>query len=252
MNKLFKSSNTLLSTLNTGYWVCKRNDFAEEKVANLYDVYISPEGGGLDYFFSVTAKPTMKKSVIFNDKSYTDVDQLITDVTEYNKTLAFPSRCYDPMTLPYCNEERKIHWYLTNVIGMKMNWESNYSTYRLNNSMGDEIVCISFDMDYRTDGEKNKYSTSGRIVRGIHNAWVSLSFSNAEEAVSQINSLVSTQLIVDVNSGIEVLTRLSDSFSSLKDAEIQNIDMILSGQKEKYRDKVLPILRQLIEKFESD
>ena len=61
MNKLFKSSNTLLSTLNTGYWVCKRNDFAEEKVANLYDVYISPEGGGLDYFFSVTAKPTMKK-----------------------------------------------------------------------------------------------------------------------------------------------------------------------------------------------
>lgn len=254
MNVNFKSSNDILRALNNEYWVCKRGKLIESENTNVYDIYTQPENSGTEYFFSVTAKPTMKKSVTFSGKNYNDVATLIGDVKVYNETLTFPSRCYDPMCLPWANEEMKIHWYLTKVLNMEMDYKglTTIGTYCLKNALGGEIFHVTFEMDY-PKSSKDKYSTAGSFFRNLgHERWVRINFDDADDAVAKINSLISVQLIADINSNFEVLSNMTGKLSSLKDVDVESIDSILKGQKEKYRDKVLPVLKDLVKAFENE
>ena len=253
MNEKFKSSNLILNTLNVKYWVYKRGVFSHvKKVDNTFDIYYRPEGGGLDYWFTIIAKPTMKKSVIFNDKSYTNIDTLLGDVEIFNKSLMFPSRCYDPMYMDWAREETKISWYLRKL-GMKLDGGG----YSLKDVMGKEVIHLNFEMNYNNrwggDYKERKDSTAGYILRSYGDSgWINLDFDNAEDAVAKINSLLSTQLITDINTDFDVLSKITGTFDSLKNANIESIELMLKGQKIKYRDKVLPILKQLVEAFESE
>lgn len=253
VNKYLKTSNVILNTLNENYYVSQQGILTGKGVKGVYDVYAQPEGGGIDFLCSLTIKPTAKKSVIFNDKTYKDIDTLFADMDAFNKTRLFPSFCYDPMKYPHANEECKIDWYLRTKLGMTVHWNNNLDTYCLRNATGDEIFRISYEMDYHRKNSNEKDVISGYLMRDLGgSSWVKLDFKDAEDAVSMINSFLSIQIVTDLNRHFDVLSKLSGSFNSLKDANIVSIENFLSGRKEDYREKVLPILKELISKFESD
>lgn len=96
-NKDFKSSNIILTELNERLYVMKRYKLSPIYKDGAFDIYYRPEGGGLGFLFSVEVTPSRKKSVVFNGKSYRNVDTLLVDVETFNKSLPYPPRTYDPM-----------------------------------------------------------------------------------------------------------------------------------------------------------
>lgn len=248
-NENFKSSNTILTELNKRLYVMKRYSQSPNYKDNTFDIYVTPEGGGLDFVFSVEVTPSRKKSVLFNGKSYNDVDTLLSDVETYNNTLPFPSRTYDPMYMAWANETARIHWYLTQKLGM----ETNYESYSFKNLLGETIMSFSYKMDYDYNGERDL--TSGRLFRSLDNnsnRWISSNFTDAEDAIKQINSLVTCEVITSIHNNFEVLERFSGSFSNLSEAKVESIQNILSGKTEKYTDKVIPILETLLKTLKGE
>lgn len=212
-------------------------------------IYYEAESGGLSFFFSVEVTPSRKKSVLFNGKSYNDVDVLLDDVEAYNKTLLFPSRTYDPQYMAWANETARIHWYLTKKLGM----ETNYESYSFKNMFGETIMSINYVMDY--DYGRGKDSTSGRLYRNIGQSCsrcICINFTDAEDAVRQINSLVASEVITSINDNFEVLERFTGSFGSLSNAKVESIETLLAGKEIKYADKVIPILENLLKSLKGE
>ena len=255
-NEKLRTKNEILTTLNETYYVTKRWECARVQIPNAYDVYYRPEGGGLYFLCTLIAPNTRRKSVIFNDKEYDNIDTLLESVEEYNKTLMFPSRCYDPMYTVWAVESMKISWYLTEKLGMKMGKHDGGigTSYYLNDNFGKTLFDISFNMDYESQFKKDKdvNSSAGTMVKHFGNAYLTMTFSDAEDAISQLNSVITAELISNINSSFNVLENFSGNFSSMDNAKITSVEMILQGREKSYKDVVIPILEKLLNTLKNE
>lgn len=118
---------------------------------------------------------------------------------------------------------------------------------------GESILAIDFLMDY--DFKDNKDITSGKIFRSIGNSsakFVSISFTDADDAVKHINSLVACELITSITGNFNVLDNLSSQFGNLSDASVNEVQSLLYNKQEKYTDKVIPILENLLKSLKGE
>lgn len=249
-----KTSNTLLNSLNEKYFVIKHGVLATPEVKNTYDVYTKYDAGGIDYVCSLVINPKKKKCVTFNEKVYCDEEELLKDVEQYNSTLTFPPRMYDPMFTLWAREQSKIHWYLTEVLKFKPNDSNGYS---LRNMYGEVLFSLNFEMDSMNRYARTNDDTgSGMLIRRLSNgSWINSKFTDAEDAISQINTLVLSEIASNINNDMDTLLSLTGSgvlskFSSMTEARVDNFQSFLNGQTEKYADKVLPLLKQLVTTLE--
>ena len=171
MNKNLKTDNVILNELNKNYNVYSRGTITISKEENTYDVYILTKNG-IDFYFTVTITPSKNEEVFFNGQCYTNSNELIKVVDEYNKTLPFPSRMYDPMYPKWAQEQSKINWFLTEKIG--------------HNKIKNPHLVFLIEMDYQKNRD-NKDAGSGHIICYINNhKWLKCNFDDAEDAVSKI------------------------------------------------------------------
>lgn len=247
-NKNLKTRNEILNTLNETYYVTKR--WVEPKEENAYDVYIQPEGGGLDYICTLYVTRSMKKSVEYHGKSFKKVDTLLSEVKKYNDSLMFPIKTYDPMWNKSSQEDYKISSYLTNKLGFTIERGWNEECYELKDDMGKVLTSISYQMDANNGFNKNcdRNCTSGMLMKpyGSHGEYISLCFNDAEDAVRQIETFVAAELSVNVTSGMKVLEKLQGVFSTLENAKITSVEKFLSNSEAKYTDTIIPMLEKLL------
>ena len=250
-NENLKTSNKVLNTLNEIYYVTKRWKCSVIPEKDAYDVYIRPDGGGIDFYFTLIVPSSRKKSVLFNRKEYQDVDVLLKDVEAFNATRLFPSYTYDPMYVLSANETRKIHWYLTKKLGMEMGNES----YHLYDDFGNVVFSLLYEMDSdkRFDRSGDENATSGYIMHELKgDAWVQTSFSNAEDAVSKINTFMATEITNGIYARFKVIETMNGNFNPLDDAKITNMDLALRGQSISYKDSVIPVLEKLLKTLKGE
>lgn len=250
-NENLKTNNSILTELNETYYVTKRWECSVIPEKDAYDVYCKPEGGGLNFLFTAIVPSSRKKTILFNGKEYKDVSVLLKDVETFNKTRMFPSYTYDPMYILSANETRKIHWYLTKKLGMKMGRES----YRLYDDFGNVVFSLLYEMDcdrrFSPTGDKN--STSGYIMHELKgSAWVQTPFDNAEDAISKINTFIATEITNGIYARFKVMENMNGDFNPLDDAKITSIDLALKGQTISYKDSVIPVLEKLLKTLKNE
>ena len=247
MTKIRKS-NTILNALVDKFHVNK-NWLDTQKSNSVFHIYKSNSGGGADYYFTIDAPLSRKKSVLFNGKEYNDVETLLKAVDEFNDSRPFPAHTYDPVSTRCYNEQLKIHWYLVNKLGLSWNFSTG-DTYSMLNAMGEKMFSLNFEMDYnKRGGRADKNSMSGTIIRHMRDnkmSFITIPFDNAEQAVRKINSLIASELVINVNINLNVLENLSGMFDKLEDARMGDIDTMFNGKTKMYRDKIIPVLEELL------
>lgn len=217
-NKDLKTSNIILNELNERYFVYA--SFSHKKSEHLYCV-MSAETHC--FIFCVNCVVRDKSCVLFNGVKYYNVDKLLDAVSEYNKSLFFPAECYYPDgNVSYC-EEQKIDWYLSHVLGFSRG-ECGYgylSKYVFKDKFGKVLTSILFEV------EKDK--TCGNITKSFGDGSCVIPFSNAEDAIKKINSLISCDCGILLSDSVSVLKNISGGFGSVGDSKINTISNILKG-----------------------
>ena len=247
VNEKLKTTNEILKALNESYFVCKAYNGEKGE----YDVYANDDKCGRQFVCRVIVSNTAKKSVIYNGVKYTNTEKWINEVNKFNDSLFFPADCYDPNFRKSCKEEQKINWYLTKVLKMKRgSWEDGArDEYIMRNVYGDPILTISYRMDYNY-GANEEDTGSGLIYSGLNGgSFISPTFKDAEEAVNIINTIIGVESIVNLNNSMEVLTNLKGGFDDMKNVKVETFETVLYGGGQKYKDKVIPILENLLKKL---
>lgn len=239
-NKYLKTKNVILNKLNTTHYVTV--PFDKDANKNEFIVYSLPEGSGMNFEFCVTASKSATKSVVFNGNRYTDTESLWEAVKEWHGTLMFDPSCYDPHCRKAYAVERKLDWYLRKCLGLSNGRDT--SLYVLKNIYGEPIVHISFEVKHK-DVETDE--GDGFIFRSIDaGSWVSEKFTSAEDAVSKINSIISTECVTTVMYGMDVLKKLRGGFDSLDDAKYSSWQRWLTGNEVSYKENIIHVLENLL------
>lgn len=248
INQYLKTKNEILNTLNEKYYVMQRGVIQNKKVPGVYDIYTD----NLDYIFSVEIKGHSLKNVIFNGIKYTSVNKLLKDVEIFNSNLFFPPNSNDPILAGWAREERKISWYLREKLCLTFDYDIGYS---VKDSLGKELFSFNYTMDYnnrlKNNGEIDMDSTKGCITQSLGGcSLLTIDFDGAEDAIKKINSIIVVEFSPNVDKMIEILSNLINTLDDLKDAEVLKYETLIQGQKIKFKEVVLPIMKELIKKFE--
>ena len=246
-NEHLKTSNEILKELNKIYFVCGLFVNTDKTKYMAYDM---PDGGGMNHVFTMTVKPSSKKSVEFNRKRYTDVKILLADVEEYNKTLPFPAKLYDPNMRSSYIDEARIVWYLTEKLGLKANVDN---VYEVCNMYNEPIMHFSVKPKHWYDEEEKPKDNIGMIIRTIgQGSWISMGYTSAEDAIMQINSLIASEATINAMKSIDLIKNLDGGFSSLDDAKISSWQAWLSGNENKYKNTLIPVLEKLLNTLKNE
>lgn len=252
-NENFKCGNELLKELNAGdYYVNKSFPVRGDDRKYMYDIYKGENEMELKYQFSVKVTSGCRKSVLFNDVKYRDVDTLLEAVRQYHSTLFFPSSLYEPSFNEWARTTNKIHWYLTEKLGMKetSNTYVPEVTYELTNLYGEKLLTLNIAVN--ESGDRN--NSDGTIVRYLSDwRFISMKFDNAEDAVRKINTLFISETTLNISKHLEAFNNIDTSLlSRLEDATINKLDTSLNKTVENYAEKIIPVLEKVLEQLKSN
>ncbi|WQJ53596.1 MAG: hypothetical protein [Wendovervirus sonii] len=160
------------------------------------------------FFASVYYK---NSKVVFNGKSYKDVDILKSDIDEFNKTLKYPLPYYNPILAPTAKVGMAINEYLIKS-GFKTSSKNYEMTYVLTDIFKQNIIELDYNMSKNDD-------ESGTIYYYLpHGGCIHSDFNGIDEAISTINSLIETKCLTDIANEISILDKISDNrkYDSIK------------------------------------
>lgn len=247
MNKDLKTSNEILNELNKSFYVVKSFVPSIPKEDGVeYSVYEETDENPMRFFFKVVKVGDSKKSILFNNQKYNNVNKLLEAVNEYNATLQFPCWLYDNFMRKSFSEEQKIDWYLTEVLGFKKSndvWGEN-DAYEYTDIYGGKIMELRFEMN-RSDSN-NYEETNGKICKRAKLGWIYTKFDDASDAVKIINSLFNAEAALLIKNLVDSLGKSNGGFSDMKDAEMGTIESIINGTQVKYADFIIPKLEELL------
>jgi hypothetical protein len=245
-NEKLRTSNIILKALNEDYYVLK----AENGVYDVRNTHLTPDSGWSGYF-RVYCKASMKKSVIFNDKKYTNVSLLLDAVKEYNNSLFFPSMYYDPMYNKAYLEESKIDYYLKEL-GFSLSEKSIYngSSYIYSNEFGKGMLRINVFPNREYKGNSD---IAGELSLYFNeNTCTHIEYKNGEDAVSYINSLITTTSSINIGCFLNVMRALRGELNKMTNAKVSDITNILDIKMKDYREEMIPILEKILEKLKEE
>ena len=143
-------------------------------------------------------------------------------IDEYIKTLPYPSCFYNPQFKKSVFVELCVNDYLKRLGFESIGGYSGSQTFVLQGynpfKKGEDYITLSFKViDDTTNGMVS-------MVNGSLN-WMEVSFTNLDEAIGAINSLVKPVLLSSVAFSINKFDNISDMMSNLNGAEDNTIDV---------------------------
>lgn len=242
---LFDKENNTSKYLNRKYYGKIKYDSKKEIVTLVEDVpEIIPEEYLDDYGITIPSRTYYKEHIIHKGCS---VDSLKRTIDEYIKTLPYPSCFYNPQFRKNVFIELCVNDYLTKLGFISINGYSGSQTFVLRG-----YNPFKKDADYITLTFKVDNDTTNGKVSMINNTfnWMEVPFTNLDEAIGAINSLVKPVLLSSVALSINKLEEISDNLSNLNGAEDNVIDaksakVYVSDAKE----KVIKILEDTLSKL---
>lgn len=142
----------------------------------------------------------------FNGEFYASIDELISAMLEYNRTLPFDAEIYNPMYRKHFMIECALNDYLSSL-GFKNSNRSN-NLYYLNDTYGQSICTIKI--------ETIEDTASGKISRLIpnNNTWTESDFTDLDSAIGAVNSILAMYCITINTITMRVLNGLTTNMAS--------------------------------------
>ena len=177
----------------------------------------------------------------------TPIDMFVKNIINYADSLPYPSCFYNPQFRKNVFIELCVNDYLKKLGFISINGYSGSQTFVLRG-----YNPFKKDSDYITLTFKvNDDTTNGRVSM-INNTfnWMEVPFTNLDEAIGAINSLIKPVLLSSVALSIDKLENISDNLSNLDSAEDNVIDaksakVYVSDAKE----KVIKVLEDTLSKL---
>lgn len=217
---LFDKEFNTSQYLNKKYYGKIKYDSKKEIVTLVEDVAeITPEEYLEDYGINVPAQTYYREHIISKGCS---VDSLKRTIDEYIKTLPYPSCFYNPQFRKHVFIELCVNDYLKRLGFDSIGGYSGSQTFVLQGynpfKKGEDYITLTFKVvDDTTNGVVS-------MVNGSLN-WMEMSFTNLDEAIGAINSLVKPVLLSSIAFSINKFDNISDMMSNLNGAEDNTIDV---------------------------
>lgn len=217
---LFDKEINTSQYLNKKYYGKIKYNSKKEIVTFVEDVAeIIPEEYLEDYGINVPSQTYYREHIINKGCS---VDCLKRTIDKYIKTLPYPSCFYNPQFRKHVFIELCVNDYLKRLgfdsiggfAGMQTFVLQGYNPFK----KGEDYITLSFKVVEDT--------TNGVIsmINGSLN-WMEVSFTNLDEAIGAINSLVKPVLLSSIAFSINKFDNISDMMSNLNGAEDNTIDV---------------------------
>lgn len=206
--------------LNKKYYGKIKYDSKKEIVTLVEDVAkIIPEEYLEDYGIVVPAQTYYREHIIHKGCS---VDCLKRTIDEYIQTLPYPSSFYNPQFKKNVFIELCVNDYLKRLGFDPIGGFASSQTFVLRGynpfKKGDDYITLIIEVvDDTTNGVVS-------MVNGSLN-WMEVSFTNLDEAIGAINSLVKPVLLSSVAFSINKFDNISNMMSNLNGAKENTIDI---------------------------
>ena len=217
---LFDKENNTSKYLNKKYYGKIKYDSKKEIVTLVEDVaQITPEEYLEDYGINVPAQTYYTEHII--DKGCS-VDCLKRTIDEYIKTLPYPSCFYNPQFRKSVFIELCVNDYLKRLGFEYVGEHAGIQTFELKGynpfKKNKRYIVLSLKVvDDTTNGVVS-------MINGSLN-WMDVSFTNLDEAIGAINSLVKPVLLSSVAFSINKFDNISDMMSNLNGAMDNTLDI---------------------------
>lgn len=202
--------------------------------------------GYVNYHSTITWD-SKKKKVKFNGNYYSDIDELLQAIEEYNKTLFFDADTYDPDMVDDCRTDIRMSRDIRRI-GGELDDGYDYSNYKVHDAIGNVLLnihqnmnCISID---DIGGGRNVPTSS----------WVKFfdetrgEFTD-EQKVIQMRSTLYVSLVTQMVKILQTINKLGE-FENMK----KSFDLIsLHGirlKTENFNDTIINELKNAIKMLE--
>lgn len=224
VNKKLRTQNEILKKLNETYYVLKNGDSS-------YNIYDVDSKNGIVYRFTVSKTPSGNKTVIFNGEKYKDTKNLLDAVDKYNSNLEWPYYTYDPMLNENYRNECRIDSYLRGVLKMESN---GYNKYIIKDTYGNALLTINVFFK-QEQGFVSMALSDGRYVDS--------KFSNAEEGVKAINSILMISLLGSINNSLKLLKNIKpNKLSDGSNIKVTSIKSWLKVEEKTFLETIDPLM----------
>lgn len=192
-------------------FVIYREGIDEKPIA---DLYIKNKDIGAHFIGSVSPQLKRLKPVgyYFNGKLYEKIDVLLADIEKYNKKLPFPIWTDDPLYNKLAKHQRKVGWYLQNVLGFEYDYNGFQSDVYEKKGPDDESLSrihIIYNEKWDTIAE----NISGKVIRYFHDgfAWKESSFEGIDECIASINGMIEPNFLVGIVDRIDTINGMTNA-----------------------------------------
>lgn len=156
--------------------------------------------------------------IVFDNKTYNDVDSLDKALREWEQSLAWPVDTYNPMIRHRANLESRIIWYLTEKLGFKYiiddSWNAKYTR-----TVGPNCN-ISFSIERPRDLDDETVT----LISYYGGTYYRSEVENSVDAINVISTIV-RECVLQMSSD------MVDLLSLVPDTEVPNIEAYRNSNK---------------------
>ena len=232
-----KGKKKLLEELSDRYKVLKL-----DSKYSLYDKTRKSKYG-VDYPF--VAQIELNGNYIYNDTCYKSVEELSVAIDDHIEKLPYNHEFDDPMYNSRAVIEMRCDEYLTNLGLTRSSDTYSHSVYEYRNPLT-QVVMVSIFVEVGYDKKE------GKIVRLLpDHQWMEVEFNDADSAISAINSMLTSEILISTSGLIGVLNKMNDQRTK-NDITMNQLDMSSFKLKtQEMKDQLIKMLEKELETLKS-
>lgn len=190
---------------------------------------------GIGYCGNITLK---NGKVIFNGKTYSDLETLDNALVEWEKSLPYPVDTYCPMTRESYRTESRILWHLTEKMGFeasKSGWEAGLYV----RSVGPNSQ-LRFKV--RQDLENEKVD----ITSQFGGMTFTQSVDNAEDGIAVIDSIINSSVLMEAKDMVDIISACGEKVTADVEAFIPTKENFFGIKQVSFKDLMIARLESIL------
>ena len=203
------------------------------------DMMLFRKRGAFTYGIGYCGNITLKNGkVIFNGKTYNDLETLDNALVGWEKSLPYPVDTYCPMTRETYRTESRIVWYLTEKMGFersKSGWEADLYV----RSIGPNSQ-LRFNV--RQDLENEKVD----ITSQFGGMTFTQSVDNAEDGIAVIDSIINSTVLMGAKDMIDIISACGEKVTTEVEAFIPTKENFFGIKKVSFKDLMIARLESIL------
>lgn len=203
------------------------------------DMMLFRKSGEFTYGIGYCGNITLKNGkVIFNGKTYNDLETLDNALVEWEKSLPYPVDTYCPMTRESYRTESRIIWHLTEKMGFersKSGWES-----------GPYVRSIGPNSQLRFNVRQDLENEKVDITSQFGGMTFTQSVDNAEDGIAVVDSIISSNVLMGAKDMVDIISACGEKVTTEVEAYVPTNENFFGIKKVNFKDLMIARLESIL------